>query len=168
MWEHGVTGAVAEHHRCLGDIQYRMHDSVTDMGQVHHHPQSVHLVDHILSPFRQIPLDRSGITVYGTSIHPRLIARVRQRHVPDAQLVVHAKNGQSIVNRMATFDDNETCDLAVKEGVQYLCKRFKITVRCNKCRVRYSIRYPLCDMILVKNISHHQQLLHIADHLDTP
>lgn len=43
-----VGRGVAEHHGGLGDIQSVVHRVHRDVGQIHHHAQAVHLLDHAL------------------------------------------------------------------------------------------------------------------------
>ena len=79
-----------------------------DVGEVHQHPQAVHLAHHLLAEGAEAAVLR----LVGGGVGPVGVAAVGEGHVADAQVVVGAQGAQAVLEGAAVLHAEERGDLA--------------------------------------------------------
>jgi hypothetical protein len=80
---------------------------------VDQHPETVHLVDHLLAEIGQALRLALGTRFISGGRRPGVVVGVRQGHVSDTEGVVVAQQAHVVLNRVAAFDAHQCGDLAM-------------------------------------------------------
>lgn len=119
MWADGIDGGVGEDDRCLGAFQDVYHCLVRYVGQIHHHTQSVHLLDALLAIGGQTLVLQSGGDA-GRSGGKGVVTVVGHGDVSHAELVVQSDDRQREVHLVQAFDTEGDCNLrALRLGERF-------------------------------------------------
>ena len=90
---------VGEDHGRLGDIEDVVHGFRGRVGEVHQHPEAVHLPYHFLAELGQTPV----LWVVGRGIGPVGIARMCEGHVPHPQVIEGPKRAERVLDGVAAL-----------------------------------------------------------------
>ena len=92
---------------------------VGDVGNVHHHAQTVHPFHHCAPEIRQaVPL-----RLVTRRVRPLGVLGVRQRHVADAQAIENIERAQVVLDDVAAFDSHQDRDLLLAVDARDVVRR---------------------------------------------
>ena len=98
-----------EDDRRLGDVEHVIHGIGRHVGDVHQHPEPVHLPHHFLAELREAAVPRD----VRCRIGPVDRVEVRERHVAHAEPPVGAQGAERVVDRVAAFHAEQRGDASL-------------------------------------------------------
>ena len=105
--------------RGAGNYEGAKEGAVGDVGDVDHHAETVHLVDHVFAELGEAFFrvgDGCVVDVAG-AVGPAIGVGPGEGHVADAEGVVLAEEGERILNGMAAFNPHEGGEFVVAMGL---------------------------------------------------